>query len=91
MHQAGAFFVDPAAIHGVDQKTVGAARRSVEEYSSPERIGRDGKSYSIRQRLMDLGTNRRRRNRLCASDLTTAQPVESERKQNGLSAPLGPF
>jgi hypothetical protein len=39
-----------AADIGVNQKTVGAARRSAEEYSSPERIGRDGKSYSIRHR-----------------------------------------
>lgn len=37
---------------GVDQKTVGAARRqSGEEYSSPERVGRDGKSYPATQTL----------------------------------------
>jgi hypothetical protein len=39
---------------GVNQKTVGASRRELgEEYSSPERIGRDGKSYSVRQRVTE--------------------------------------
>jgi hypothetical protein len=43
-----------AAAIGVDHKTVGAARQqSRGECSPPDRIGQDGKSYSIRQRITD--------------------------------------
>lgn len=43
-----------AAEIGVSDKTVGSARRQLgPEYSGPERIGRDDKPYSIRQRVTD--------------------------------------
>jgi hypothetical protein len=42
-----------AAEIGVHHNTVGAARRSGGDYSPPERVGQDGKSYSIRQRVTE--------------------------------------
>ena len=42
-----------AAEIGVGLETVRRARNLDDPYGSPERIGRDGKSYSIRQRVTD--------------------------------------
>lgn len=65
-----------AAELGIDHKTVGKARG---EFSPPERIGQDGKSYSIRQRVTEdvpseleseaAATGRRRVFLRCAEDV----------------------
>lgn len=66
---------------GINQSTVSRVRNSGDAYASPERIGQDGKSYSVRQRVVDdpdispklvaeaAATGRRRVFLRCAEDV----------------------
>ena len=66
-------------------------KRNRQRLAGHSRRGGDDQGAGPKSRAHAIATNRRPRNRLCASDLTTAQPAEAREKQDGLSAPLGPF